>query len=220
MRSDFPKDLATVPNAFSVPRIDVAAEAPPTVEDPLVGAVLLDRVRIERPIARGGMGTVYLGQQTRLDRRCAVKVLDPRLARGGDAREFSRRFLLEASVASRIAHPNVVTIFDYGDTPEGCFIAMEYLDGRSLADELKKCGRLPFDRAIHVTRLIARALREAHVLGVVHRDVKPGNVFLVRQDDDEDFVKVLDFGLVHDRQEMRDQPVADAIMGSPRFMAP
>jgi serine/threonine-protein kinase len=166
------------------------------------------------------MGKVYYGEQTALDRPCAVKVLDPRLraAEGGD---FTRRFLLEASVASKIAHPNVVTVFDYGETADGsCFIAMEYLDGRTLADELKR-GALPAERATHVARQICRALREAHALGVVHRDVKPGNVFLIKRDEDDDFVKVLDFGLVgevqaHDSAEGVEVPV----MGSPRYMAP
>ena len=189
--------------------------------DPLVGKVLLDRVRILRPIARGGMGKVYLGEQTRMKRACAVKVLDPRLAGGGDAADFTRRFLLEASVAAKLAHPHVVTIFDYGETPDGCFIAMEHLQGRSLSTELKG-GRLAPERAVHIAKQVCRALREAHALGVVHRDIKPGNIYLLKQDDDDDFVKVLDFGLVHDSKstEIRDQAGADPIMGSPRYMAP
>jgi tRNA A-37 threonylcarbamoyl transferase component Bud32 len=190
--------------------------------DALVGKVLLDRVRILRTIARGGMGRVYVGEQTRLKRRCAVKVLDPRLSGGGDANDYVRRFLLEASVAAKLTHPNVVTIFDYGETPDGCFIAMEYLSGRSLADELGKIRRLSPDRAIHVAIQVCRALREAHELGVVHRDIKPGNIFLLKQDDDDDFVKVLDFGLVHDSRsgDVHDQGPTDRIMGSPRYMAP
>ncbi len=193
----------------------------PQTPDALVGKVLLDRVRILRPIARGGMGKVYLGEQTRMKRRCAVKVLDPRLAGGGDAADFTKRFLLEASVAAKLAHPHVVTIFDYGETPDGCFIAMEYLQGRSLSQELKG-GRLSPERAVHITKQVCRALREAHALGVVHRDIKPGNIYLLKQDDDDDFAKVLDFGLVHDSKstEIRDHAGADAIMGSPRYMAP
>jgi predicted Ser/Thr protein kinase len=198
-----------------------AEEAGPRA-DPLVGKVLLDRVRIIRPIARGGMGKVYLGEQTRMKRPCAVKVLDARFTGGADAADFARRFLLEASIASKLAHPHVVTIFDYGETPDGCFIAMEYLEGRSLSEELSKGGRLVPDRAIHIAKQVARALREAHALGVVHRDVKPGNIFLLKQDDDDDFVKVLDFGLVQDSKssEGRDHASSDMIMGSPRYMAP
>jgi serine/threonine-protein kinase len=188
--------------------------------DPLVGKVLNDSVRIVRPIARGGMGQVYLGEQTRMKRRCAVKLLDPRFGAGVDAAEFNRRFLLEASVAARISHPHVVKIFDYGEAPEGCFIAMELLEGRSLSEEIARGGALSPARAVHVVLQAARALREAHALGVVHRDVKPANVYLIKQDDDDDFVKVLDFGLVHEsKADGRDQGT-DAIMGSPRYMAP
>jgi eukaryotic-like serine/threonine-protein kinase len=212
----------------SVPRV---SSTPPPVpaamrddDDPLIGTVLMERVRIERAIARGGMGKVYYGEQVRMKRPCAIKILDPRLAGGADAAEFGRRFLLEASTAAKLTHPNVVTIFDYGETEDGrCFIAMEYLEGRSLSDELKKGGPISAERAIHITKQASRALREAHTLGVVHRDMKPGNVFLVQQDDDEDFVKVLDFGLVKetsqsDAQEQHTQ--IGQIMGSPRYMAP
>jgi serine/threonine protein kinase len=192
-------------------------------DDPLLGTVLADRVRIERPIARGGMGKVYYGEQVGMKRPCAIKILDPRLAGGGDVEEFARRFLLEASTAAKLTHPNVVTIFDYGEMSGGmCFIAMEYLEGRSLSDELKKNGRLAPERAIHIAKQVSRALREAHTLGVVHRDMKPGNVFLVKKDDDDDFVKVLDFGLVKETSptEAQDHTQVGQIMGSPRYMAP
>ena len=191
-------------------------------EDPMLGTVLLDRVRIERVIARGGMGKVYYGEQVGMKRPCAIKILDPRLA-GADTDDFARRFQLEASTAAKLTHPNVVTIFDYGETLDGsCFIAMEYLEGRSLSDELKKNGSLAPERAIHVTRQVCRALREAHNLGVVHRDMKPANVFLQHKDDDEDFVKVLDFGLVKETspQDGQDHTQIGQIMGSPRYMAP
>ena len=192
-------------------------------DDPLLGTVLLDRVRIERPIARGGMGKVYFGEQVGMKRPCAIKILDPRLAGGGDVEEFARRFLLEASTAAKLTHPNVVTIFDYGEMAEGmCFIAMEYLEGRSLSEELKKHKLVSPDRAIHIAKQVSRALREAHALGVVHRDMKPGNVFLLQQDDDHDFVKVLDFGLVKETtpSESQDHTQVGQIMGSPRYMAP
>jgi serine/threonine-protein kinase len=192
-------------------------------DDPLVGSTLLERVRIVRPIARGGMGKVYYGEQVRMKRPCAIKILDPRLAGDADTAEFARRFLLEASTAAKLTHPNVVTIFDYGETDDGnCFIAMEYLEGRSLSDELKRSGRIPPERAIHIAKQVCRALREAHALGVVHRDMKPGNVFLVKQDDDDDFAKVLDFGLVKETSsgEGQDYTQIGQIMGSPRYMAP
>jgi len=217
------------PPVSEPPRV---SETPPPVpsagaggDDPLVGTVLLERVRIERPIARGGMGKVYYGEQVRMKRPCAIKILDPRMGGDNDIAEFTRRFLLEASIAAKLTHPNVVTIFDYGETADGsCFIAMEYLEGKSLSEELKSVGRMPAERAIHIVRQVARALREAHALGVVHRDMKPGNVYLVKRDDDDDVVKVLDFGLVKDNaaeggQEQQHTQFGQ-IMGSPRYMAP
>jgi eukaryotic-like serine/threonine-protein kinase len=192
--------------------------------DPLVGTTLLNRVKIVAPIGRGGMGTVYLGEQTRLNRRCAVKVLDPALANRSGG-EFGRRFLLEASIVAKLAHPHVVTVFEYGETPMGtCFIAMEYLEGRSIADALRT-GPMAPGRAAHVAGQVCRALQAAHARGVVHGDVKPGNLFLVHRDDDADFVKVLDFGLVRDVRgpdsgDARDANAGDPILGSPRYMSP
>jgi len=209
--------------SYTPPPVPSNGDQPGKDRDPLVGAVLLDRVRIDRVLARGGMGKVYAGEQTRLGRPCAIKVLDPRLVAGDAAAEFVRRFLLEASVAARLTHPNSVRIFDYGETPDGsCFIAMEYLEGRSLSDELKAVGRLSPGRTIHVAQQVCRALREAHDLGCVHRDMKPGNVFLVSRDDDADFVKVLDFGLVMDTHAGGGLGPAEAaqVIGSPRYMAP
>jgi serine/threonine-protein kinase len=189
--------------------------------DPLVGTTLLNRVKIIAPIGQGGMGTVYLGEQTRIHRRCAVKVLDPALsARAGG--EFGRRFLAEASVVAKIQHPNVVTVFEYGETPTGtCFIAMEYLEGRSIADELR-AGPMEPGRAAHIALQVCKGIQAAHARGLVHGDVKPGNLFLVRRDDDADFVKVLDFGLVRDVRgpDSGDVPAGDGILGSPRYMSP
>ena len=197
---------------------DAAASAAP---DPWVGTELADGLRIVRAIARGGMGRVYLGEQTRMKRTCAVKILDARLAASGDGEEFGRRFLLEASIAAKIAHPNVVTVFDYGTTASGaCFIAMEYLEGRPLSEALRSAGRLPPEQAMRIARQMARALREAHRLGVVHRDVKPGNVFLLKGDDDGDRVKVLDFGLVAEVEAGVAEGAALRVMGSPPYMAP
>jgi serine/threonine-protein kinase len=213
-----PKPSSTpppLPSEGTLPKVD---------GDPLVGAVLLGRVRVQRFLARGGMGRVYVGEQVGLERPCAIKVLDPRLA-ASESSDFARRFLLEASVASKLTHPNVVTVFDYGETSDGhCFIAMEFLNGRTLADELKASGKLEPERALHVARQVCRALREAHALGVVHRDMKPGNVFLLKRDEDPDFAKVLDFGLVGEAHtpESGDvgHPAQSAIMGSPKYMAP
>jgi serine/threonine protein kinase len=221
--SSFSASSSTSSPAIRVSSTPPPVSAPPSAEDdPRIGAVLLDRVRIVRPIARGGMGKVYYGEQVGMKRPCAIKILDPRLA-GADTADFARRFQLEASTTAKLTHPNAVTIFDYGETEDGsCFIAMEYLEGRSLSDELKQHGTVSADRAIHITRQVCRALREAHALGVVHRDMKPANVFLLSRDDDDDFVKVLDFGLVKETSphEGQEHTQIGQIMGSPRYMAP
>src|SRR6516165_9958016 len=164
--------------------------------DPLIGRLINDRFKITALIARGGMGKVYRAEQAPLGRLCAIKVLNPNYAGEHDP-EFHKRFFLEASIASKLTHPNTVTIFDYGRTDDDIyFMAMEYLDGKTLHRAIREAGHLSEERAAHVARQICRSLREAHTLGVIHRDLKPANIFLVEHGDESDFVKVLDFGLV------------------------
>src|SRR6187549_505088 len=141
--------------------------------DPLLGRVIADRFKIVSLIARGGMGKVYKAEQSPLGRLCAIKVLNPNY--NGDADpEFHRRFFREASITSRITHPNSVTIFDYGKTDDDVYyMAMEYLDGQTLHQALREAGVMNEYRVGRITSQICRALREAHKLGVIHRDLKP-----------------------------------------------
>jgi serine/threonine-protein kinase len=189
--------------------------------DPLLGKVIAERFKITTLIARGGMGKVYRAEQAPLGRLCAVKVLNPNY--NGDADpEFHRRFFREASTASKITHPNSVTIFDYGTDGDIYYMAMEYLEGQTLHHALREEKTLPEERAGRIAQQICRALREAHSLGVIHRDLKPANIFLTRHGDDEDFVKVLDFGLVKHMQERPEEQLTQTglFMGSPKYMAP
>ena len=206
--------------------------------DPLIGRVIADRFKITSLIARGGMGKVYLAEQAPLGRKCAVKVLNPNY--NGDADpEFHRRFTREASITSKITHPNSVTIFDYGKTDDDIyFMAMEYLEGQTLHMALREGGVMNEIRVGRITSQICRALREAHKLGVIHRDLKPANIFLTRPnarlavdasgsmppvtEEDEDFVKVLDFGLVKHLSERPEEQLTQTglFMGSPKYMAP
>jgi serine/threonine-protein kinase len=196
--------------------------------DDLTGRVINDRFRIIKALARDASGRVYRAEQLPLGRPVAIKVLDPR-AHGEFEDEptgqFQQRFLLEASVASRLQHPNTVAVFDYGRTKDGIyFIAFELVDGaRSLQALLREEGRLEPARVVHIALQIARSLREAHRIGVVHRDLKPGCVLLTRHADEHDFVKLLDFGLVT-RSEPAESSVgssaAGLYMGSPKYMAP
>jgi tRNA A-37 threonylcarbamoyl transferase component Bud32 len=206
--------------------------------DPLLGRVIADRFKIVSLIARGGMGKVYRAEQAPLGRVCAVKVLNPNY--NGDADpEFHRRFFREASITSKITHPNSVTIFDYGKTDDDIyFMAMEYLEGQTLHMALREGGVMNEYRVGRITSQICRALREAHKLEVIHRDLKPANIFLTRPnmrapadasgsmppvtEEDDDFVKVLDFGLVKHLAEKPEEQLTQTglFMGSPKYMAP
>ncbi|HEY1690758.1 MAG TPA: serine/threonine-protein kinase [Polyangiaceae bacterium] len=191
--------------------------------DPLIGRLINDRFKINALIARGGMGKVYRAEQAPLGRVCAIKVLNPNYAGEHDP-EFHKRFFLEASIASKLTHPNTVTIFDYGRTEDDIYyMAMEYLEGHTLHRAIREAGHFPEERAAHVARQICRALREAHSLGVIHRDLKPANIFLVEHGDETDFVKVLDFGLVKNVSgdgKGEDLTQTGLFMGSPKYMAP
>src|SRR5467141_2460039 len=202
--------------ATSAPQPSPAAEA-----DPLIGRTVNDRYRIVEAIGQGGMGRVYKALQSPLDRVVALKILG-----AGHDRDpnFYKRFFLEASVTAKLTHPNTITLYDYGRTDDGIFfIAMEFLDGHTLSQTMQADGPLAQDRVIHIAQQICRSLREAHALGIIHRDLKPANVMLLRQQDDLDFVKVLDFGLV--KFFSGDSPETDitnagTFMGSPHYIAP
>ena len=189
--------------------------------DPLLGRIINDRYKIIEQIGHGGMGRVYKALQAPLDRLVALKVLG-----AGHDRDpnFYKRFFLEASVTAKLTHPNTITLYDYGRTEDGIFfIAMEYLNGRTLSAAMQQDGPLAQERVIHIAQQICRSLREAHALGIIHRDLKPANVMLLRQHDDHDFVKVLDFGLV--KFFSGDNPEgeitnAGTFMGSPHYIAP
>jgi serine/threonine-protein kinase len=189
--------------------------------DPLIGRLINERYKVVGVIARGGMGKVYRAEQAPLGRLVALKVLSPSYNGESDP-EFHRRFFLEASIASKLSHPNTVTIFDYGKTDDEIFyIAMELLEGRTLQRALRDEGPFSPDRAMQIARQICRSLREAHGLGVIHRDLKPANVFLVKHGDENEFVKVLDFGLVKDLEEQGEQLTKTGLfMGSPKYMSP
>jgi eukaryotic-like serine/threonine-protein kinase len=208
-----PLDSAAAPHV-AVPRVGAGS-------DPLIGRVINERYRIMSSLARGGMGTVYRANQSPLGRLVALKVLDPNY-KGDNDPEFHKRFFLEASTASKLTHPNTVTIFDYGKTDDDIFyIAMELLEGRTLHRALRDEGPFSPERAMHIARQICRSLREAHGLNVIHRDLKPANVYLVAHGDETDFVKVLDFGLVKNVDDKGEELTHTGVfMGSPKYMSP
>jgi serine/threonine-protein kinase len=190
--------------------------------DPVVGRCVNGRFRLTSLIARGGMGKVYRAEQAPLGRVCAVKLLDASFT-GDVAGGLDKRFWLEAAVTSRLNHPNIVTVFECGRTEDDVpYIAMEYLVGCTLSRAIRAAGHFSEERTVHVARQICSALREAHAAGVVHRDLKPTNVFLVENGDEADFVKVLDFGLVASMSTERKEELTEKnlLLGSPRYMAP
>ncbi len=143
--------------------------------------------RVKRELGAGGMGVVYEARDTQLERTVALKVLPPAYADSDDRR---RRFLREARAAAAVTHPHIAAVYEVGEDTGQAYIAMELVVGESLAERLNR-GPLPLGEAIRIAVQVARALKKAHAAGVVHRDLKPGNIML----DEDGQVKVLDFGL-------------------------
>ena len=184
--------------------------------DPRIGTVLAGRYVIEEVIGEGGMATVYRARHKLTDKQVAVKIMNPMLASDAIVRE---RFRREARSAQKLAHPNIIEIYDQGDTADGtAFIAMELLQGESLAPVISR-GPLDVDRAIHIMIQIARGVARAHDLEIIHRDIKPENIFLCRREDGSDLVKVLDFGIAKSRQDSRLTGQGE-LFGTPQYMAP
>ncbi len=189
-------------------------------QDRMLGRVLGDRYRVLSRLGEGGMGTVYLCEHAVLQRRFAVKVLRPELV--SDA-ELVDRFRNEAIAASRIGQENVVDVLDFGAEEDGAlYYVMEALEGRSLGAVIRDEGSLPVGRVLEILDQVCRALGAAHARGVVHRDVKPDNVFLVRRDAGAERVKVLDFGISHVPAARGAERItrAGALIGTPEYMAP
>jgi len=203
---------------------ELQLSAEPADVDPLLQRVLNERFTILEPIGAGGMGKVYKAIQSPLDRVVALKVLNPNYANGQDP-GFRQRFFLEASLTSKLRHPNTITVIDYGQTTDDIFyIAMEYLEGQPLSQLLAQSGPLHWTRSLQIAQQICRSLREAHKLGIIHRDLKPANVMLLTEDR-EDLVKVLDFGLVKSfiregKPTNSEVTNAGMFLGSPQYMAP
>ena len=174
--------------------------------------LLAARYRIERPLGQGGMATVYLAHDEELDRPIALKILADNLA--GDA-TFRDRFEREARLAARLSHPNVVRVFDVGESDGRPFIVMEYVEGDTLADELVRHGPLPPARAVELALQICSGLEAAHASGLVHRDVKPRNL-LLRPDG---VLKIADFGIARAAESTRLTEIG-TILGTAAYLAP
>ncbi|HXU06515.1 MAG TPA: protein kinase [Polyangia bacterium] len=182
------------------------------------GRVIDSRYRVLRKIGEGGMGTVYAAEHVEIGKIVAIKILHPHYS---TEQELVERFRREARAASRIGHPNIIDVMDFGTTDDGCaYFIMEHLDGIDLADVLSHERRLDPNRACQITIQICRALAAAHAAGVIHRDLKPENIFLVARDGKADFVKVLDFGVARSAGRSTRLTNPGIAMGTPEYMAP
>jgi hypothetical protein len=182
-------------------------------------AMQLGNYTLEEKLGEGGMGIVYRARHAMLRRRTAVKLLPP--AKAGE--QAVARFEREVQLTAQLTHPNTVTVFDFGRTPDGIFYyAMELLVGASLEDVVALDGGQPPGRVIHVLQHVAGALGEAHAIGLIHRDVKPANIYLCEQGGEPDVPKVLDFGLVKEVNGRGGVGLtqADTITGTPLYMSP
>ncbi|WP_055721931.1 Stk1 family PASTA domain-containing Ser/Thr kinase, partial [Streptomyces niveiscabiei] len=182
-----------------------------TLQDPLVGQVLDGRYRVDARIAVGGMATVYRAVDMRLDRVLAVKVMHPALAADG---VFVERFIREAKSVARLAHPNVVQVFDQGADGPYVYLAMEYIAGCTLRDVLRERGALQPRAALDILEPVLAALGAAHRAGFVHRDMKPENVLI----GDDGRVKVADFGLVRSVGTVTES--TGGVLGTVAYLAP
>src|SRR5215472_10564482 len=182
------------------------------IADALIGRVLDRRYHVRSRIAHGGMATVYLATDVRLDRQVALKVMHAELAR--DA-EFVSRFIGEAKSVARLSHPNIVAVFDQGSDGQYLYLAMEYVPGRTLRTLLRERGQFPWGEALEIMDPILAGLAAAHQAGIVHRDVKPENVLLAV----DGRVKVVDFGLAR-AQATAGTTRAGLIIGTVAYIAP
>jgi len=177
----------------------------------------LGRYVLEDKLGEGGMGVVYRARHDLLKRPTAIKLLKSDQVNSRNSSWFEQ----EARLASQLTHPNTITIYDYGVSEDGaCYYVMEFLDGVNLEELVWNEGPLTVERTAHLCRQAASSLREAHELGLVHRDIKPHNLMICKRGGESDFLKVLDFGLVKQFDQFGDSHGSTVLAGTPMYMAP
>jgi serine/threonine-protein kinase len=207
----FPPSVKLCPDDGAV----LERESPAVTE---IGTVLDGKYRLDAFLSKGGMGGVYGATHVMLNRRVAVKLINPELVTSQDV---VRRFQREARATTLLNHPNIVSVYDLGQTPEGTlYIAMEYVDGPSLRSVIKNGGPVAPLRATALMRQLASALSAAHRQGIVHRDLKPHNVMITQTADGQEQAKLVDFGIAKTFDEGTQLTVAGLTLGTPHYMAP
>jgi len=207
----FGKTVATETPAIPEPKKEAAPK------DPLIGQVVDGRYQIENVLGEGGMGIVYKSVHTTLGKSLAIKVLRPEVSKN---EEILARFKQEAQSASAIGNQHIIDISDFGTLPDGStYFVMEFLTGGNLTDALQG-GRFQTKRTIKIGRQLCNALGAAHEIGVVHRDMKPDNVQLISRGEEQDFVKVLDFGIAKVGGTNSKLTQAGQVFGTPHYMSP
>ncbi len=195
----------------------------PIITDPLIGTVLAGNYEILEVLGQGGMGVVYRGKHSLMERIVAIKMLLSQLISDTNS---VKRFQQESKAAARLKHPHIIDVYDFGISPAGQpYIVMEFLEGTPLADLIKKEGQIGVERSIKLIAQACDALDHAHKQGVVHRDLKPSNIVLTQYDEEKDYVKVVDFGVaklieVGNNNEGQRLTQAGEVCGSPVYMSP
>lgn len=172
------------------------------------------KYQISQVLGQGAMGVVYLALDPVIERQVAIKVLHAHHCQGPNGKELSQRFQREAQAAARCLHPNIVTVFDYGDYQDQNYLVMEYIEGEELSDLLHSDHKLSVDEAVFITQCVLRGLHAAHQNKIVHRDIKPANIILLNNGD----VKIADFGVA--LLDQSDLTLSGNMVGTPNYMAP
>ncbi len=177
--------------------------------------------RVVSKLGAGAMATVFLAEHPRINKKVAIKVINQDLAA---SKEMVSRFMTEARAASQIGHDHIVDILDFGQSPEGeNFMIMEYLEGQTISSRIRAAGKLDVMTVLHITMQIVDALQTAHAKGVIHRDLKPDNIYLIRRAGTADYVKILDFGLAKlltGTEGQNHKTSSGSVLGTPHYMAP
>ncbi|MGB0678709.1 MAG: serine/threonine-protein kinase, partial [Polyangiales bacterium] len=191
--------------------VSIAAQA-------YIGQVLDQRYVIEAPLGEGSTGIVYRARHAVLDKPFAVKILRRHLCANATA---IQRFRQEAMITAWIGSPHIVDMMDFGTLPDGStYCVMEYLEGMSLAEAVAQAGRMPVERVLHIARQLLQGLAAAHDNGVIHRDLKSENIFLTQLPDQDEGVKILDFGIAKIGNQTSGMTQNGQIFGTPHYMSP